>query len=76
MKLVEQHVDSFTVAGVDEARTTNAREASGKGVIGRFGAALKSLPANRSSRSIAITRVTGTVSTRMCWARKGTGHAA
>jgi predicted transcriptional regulator YdeE len=33
MKLVERHVDSFTVAGT-EVRTSNAREMSGQGAIG------------------------------------------
>lgn len=41
MSLVKLHVDSFTVVGI-EARTTNAREASGEGVIGNLWSRLAS----------------------------------
>lgn len=39
MNLVKLHVDSFTVVGI-QARTTNAREAAGDGVIGPMWARL------------------------------------
>jgi predicted transcriptional regulator YdeE len=41
MNLVKLHVDSFTVVGI-EARTSNAREASGDGAIGNMWARLAS----------------------------------
>lgn len=41
MNLVKLHVDSFTVVGI-EARTSNAREASGDAIIGNMWARLRS----------------------------------
>ena len=59
MNLVKLHVDSFTVIGI-EARTTNAREASGDGVIGSMWARLASenllsrIPHRTDSHIVAV----------------------